>query len=251
MKRSCDQGSMMDEMLSGSLPRYKGIKQMILARIRSGEWPADYRIPSESQLMATYGVSKMTADRALCELAREGKLTRIPRVGSFVASMKRFPIAFEMPDIANVIRLRGNVYSARIIHLSQKPVSSELADEFGLSPGSAVYHSIVVHNDDGVPVQLEDRVVLPAAAPDYLAQNFVANTPHAYLAQEMRMSELACSVQAVAPRPWECALLKLLPAEPCLSISERVLLNGAIMSVARYVCPSSRYRMKGSAKYLD
>ncbi|WP_183079458.1 UTRA domain-containing protein [Rhizobium sp. WW_1] len=238
-------------MLSDTLPRYKNIKRMILARIRSGEWPPDHRIPSENQLMATYGVSKMTAERALCELAREGELVRFPRIGSFVARTRRCQISLEFTELADVIRTRGNVYSARIVHLAQVPVPLAFADELGLGLGSTVYHSIVVHNEDGVPVQLEDRFVLPAVAPGYLTQDFSAQTPHACLLREICTPDTTYSVQAVVPQPWERTLLALLPAEPCLSIEQRILMDSAVMSVARYVFSSSRHRMRGSADYRN
>jgi GntR family histidine utilization transcriptional repressor len=65
-----------------STPLYAGVKQVILDRIQSGEWPPKYRVPSENELVVELGVSKMTANRALRELANEGELVRIQGVGS-------------------------------------------------------------------------------------------------------------------------------------------------------------------------
>jgi GntR family histidine utilization transcriptional repressor len=88
-------------------PLYAGVKQMILDRIHSGEWPPKYRVPSENELVAELGVSKMTANRALRELASEGELVRIQGVGSFVAERKGYSALFEVRNIAEEIAERG------------------------------------------------------------------------------------------------------------------------------------------------
>src|SRR3546814_8070202 len=69
----------------------------------------------------------------------------------------------------------------------------------GLLRGYAVFHSLIVHREDGQPVQLEDRWVNPAAAPDYLSQDFTAITPHQYLQATAPLSEAEHVVMAAMP----------------------------------------------------
>jgi GntR family histidine utilization transcriptional repressor len=40
-----------------------------------------------------------------------------------------------------------------------------------------VFHSVMVHLENGVPIQYEDRYVNPQAAPDYLATDFTRPRP--------------------------------------------------------------------------
>ena len=42
----------------------------------------------------------------------------------------------------------------------------------GLAPGAPVFHTLIVHLENGVPLQCEDRYVNPACAPDYLSVDF-------------------------------------------------------------------------------
>ncbi len=65
--------------------RYQTVKQHILDRIGSGDWPPGARIPSENELVAELGISRMTINRAVRELAQEGRVVRLGGVGSFVA----------------------------------------------------------------------------------------------------------------------------------------------------------------------
>ena len=63
---------------------YKRIRADIEKRILTGEWPPGHRIPFEHELMARYGCSRMTVNKALSELAQADLIERRRRAGSFV-----------------------------------------------------------------------------------------------------------------------------------------------------------------------
>ncbi|MDR7141975.1 histidine utilization repressor [Rhizobium sp. BE258] len=242
MKRA---GEMKRELAENdATPLYAGVKQIILDRIHSGEWPPKYRVPSENELVVELGVSKMTANRALRELASEGELVRIQGVGSFVAERKGVSALFEVRNIAEEIAERGHAHEAAVIVLAQETASPEMADALGLEIGSAVFHSLVVHSENGVPVQIEDRHVHPDAAPDYLTQDFRSKTPNAYLSEVAPLTGSEHIVEAVMPQPWECKLLTILKSEPCLTIRRRTWSSRGVVSVARLIYPGHRYRLE-------
>ncbi|MDR6665218.1 histidine utilization repressor [Rhizobium sp. 1399] len=242
MKRSSEMKRELAENDGG--PLYAGVKQVILDRIRSGEWPPRHRVPSENELVVELGVSKMTANRALRELANEGELLRIQGVGSFVAERKGYSALFEVRNIADEIAERGHVHEATVIVLAEEPASPEVADALELEIGAPVFHSLIVHNENGVPVQIEDRFVNPGAVPDYLAQDFSTLTPNAYLTAAAPLSASEHIVEAVVPRAWECKLLTILQNEPCLAIRRRTWSARQVVSTARLVYPGHRYRLE-------
>ncbi|WP_425551616.1 GntR family transcriptional regulator, partial [Achromobacter dolens] len=84
-------------------PLYAQLKQMIAQQIRSGAWPAHYRVPSESELVQELGYSRMTINRALRELTAEGLLVRMQGVGTFVAQPKTRSALFAVNNIADEI----------------------------------------------------------------------------------------------------------------------------------------------------
>jgi GntR family transcriptional regulator, histidine utilization repressor len=242
MKRSNEMKRELAE--NDSAPLYAGVKQVILDRIRSGEWPPRHRVPSENELVVELGVSKMTANRALRELANEGELLRIQGVGSFVAERKGYSALFEVRNIADEIAERGHAHEATVIVLAEETASPEVADALELEIGAPVFHSLIVHNENGVPVQIEDRFVNPAAVPDYLAQDFSSLTPNAYLTAAAPLSGSEHIVEAVVPRAWECKLLTILQSEPCLAIRRRTWSASQVVSTARLVYPGHRYRLE-------
>ncbi|MGO7633581.1 histidine utilization repressor [Rhizobium leguminosarum] len=227
-----------------STPLYAGVKQVILDRIQSGEWPPKYRVPSENELVVELGVSKMTANRALRELANEGELIRIQGVGSFVAERKGYSALFEVRNIAEEITERGHVHEAAVVVLAQETASPEVADALELPIGAAVFHSLIVHSENGVPVQIEDRFVHPEAAPEYLAQDFSTLTPNAYLTAAAPLSGSEHVVEAAMPQAWECKLLTIMKTEPCLTIRRRTWSAKQVVSTARLVYPGHRYRLE-------
>jgi len=242
MKRS---GEMKRELAENdSTPLYAGVKQVILDRIQSGEWPPKYRVPSENELVVELGVSKMTANRALRELANEGELVRIQGVGSFVAERKGYSALFEVRNIAEEIAERGHVHEASVIVLARETASPEIGDALELPIGAAVFHSLIVHSENGVPVQIEDRFVHPEAAPEYLDQDFTTLTPNAYLTAAAPLSGSEHVVEAAMPQAWECKLLTILKTEPCLTIRRRTWSAKQVVSTARLVYPGHRYRLE-------
>lgn len=225
-------------------PLYQRIKDHILERIGSGDWPAGHRIPSENQLVDEFGISRMTVNRAIRELASEGYLSRLTGVGTFVREMPRQTSMIEIMNIADEISARGHEHSCTVVSLREVTAQAGLADRFQREPGAALYHIVAVHREDGVPVQLEERYVSPLLAPDFLAQDFSRRTPTAYLLSLAAVEQLEHVVRAVLPTPAQQELLDVPADEPCLVVERRSWSYGAVATVATLTYPSSRYELK-------
>src|ERR1700749_1803909 len=117
-------------------PLYLQVKRHILDNIGSGKWGAATRVPSENDLVRSFGVSRMTANRALKELSDEGILVRIAGVGSFVADRHARAHPLEIRGIDQEIRERGHVHRAEIVSLERVRAGAELAADFGVAPRS-------------------------------------------------------------------------------------------------------------------
>ena len=81
------------------LPAYEQDKVFIRAHIRAGSWKPRHPVPSEAALMAQFGISRMTVNRALRELAAEGLVTRIQGSGTRVAELHRISSRLMIRDI--------------------------------------------------------------------------------------------------------------------------------------------------------
>ena len=143
--------------LQSAAARYLQVKHFILEQIAGGSLPAGARVPSENQLTRTLAVSRMTANRALRELASDGVLVRVAGVGTFVAEQRVHAHPLEVRNIADEIRARGHEHRVRVLALESVSATRELAERCGVKPGAALDHSLLTHLEDGIPLQVEER----------------------------------------------------------------------------------------------
>lgn len=224
---------------------YARIKRHVVSQIEKGRWGVASRVPSENQLAAEFGVSRMTARRALLELMQEGWLVRSQGVGTFVADRKPALSMLEVRNIAEEIAERGHRYANRVLKLEEVAATEAIAMYLGLHAGSKVFHSVIVHIDNDVPVQLEDRYTNPEVAPRYLEHDFSRETPNAYLSRLAPIESVEHVIEAVLPAGRVARWLQIAPTEPCLQINRRTWSAGRAVTYARLIHPGSRYRLGG------
>jgi GntR family histidine utilization transcriptional repressor len=228
--------------------RYLQVKQFVLAQIATGALAPGARVPSENELTRSLTVSRMTANRALRELAAEGVLLRVAGVGTFVAEQRVHAHPLEVRNIADEIRARGHDYRVKVITLAQVSASRELAERCGVKAGSALDYSLLTHFADGAPLQVEERYVNPQVAPGYLRCDFTRTTPHEFLVRVAPLQRAEHTVRALLPERRIRRLLRLEADEACLLILRRTFSNGRIASVADLYHPGSRYELAATCQ---
>ena len=232
-------------------PLYRQVKDYIIGRIVSGAWPPEARVPSENALTGELGVSRMTVHRALRELTAEGWLTRTQGAGTFVAEQTPQSALLEIRNIREEIAERGHRHRCQVVKLAREKASREVAHALELKPGGGVYHSVLLHFEDGLPVQVEDRHVNPAFAPGYIDQDFTRITSFEVLNDIGPMDRAEHVIEAMLPDRALARLLQVTEAEPCLLLTRRTWGRGLVVSRARFIYPGSRYRLAGERDYLD
>lgn len=65
-------------------PPYEQVGEILKARIESGQYPKDERIPTESELMTEFQIGRSTARRAVGWLRDLGLVETVPTRGTFV-----------------------------------------------------------------------------------------------------------------------------------------------------------------------
>jgi GntR family histidine utilization transcriptional repressor len=232
-------------MAAPAVPAYEQVKAFIRGRISSGQWKPGDPVPSEAALMQQFGISRMTVNRGLRELAGEGLVTRVQGSGTRVAQLHRISSRLTIRDIHEEVAERGHVHGTRVLLVAKEKASAAMAQSLGLKTGGAVFHSLLVHLENGVAIQYEDRYVNPAAAPDYLKTDFTQVSPTLHLLQHAPLTEASYSIEACLPTAEEAKQLGIRRSEPCLAMMRRTVSGGHVASVARLVYPGSRYSFAG------
>jgi GntR family transcriptional regulator, histidine utilization repressor len=228
--------------------RYLQVKDFILERIAGGTLRAGERVPSENELTRTLTVSRMTANRALRELAADGVLVRVAGVGTFVAEQRVHAHPLEVRNIADEIRARGHEYRVKVLALDSLSASRELAERCGVKMGAQLDYSLLTHFADAAPLQVEERYVNPQVAPGYLRNDFSRTTPHEFLIRVAPLQRAEHIVRALVPERRIRRLLRLEAGEACLLIMRRTFSHGRVASVADLYHPGSRYELAASCQ---
>jgi GntR family histidine utilization transcriptional repressor len=203
-------------------------------------------MPSEAELVARFAVSRMTVNRALRELQTEGLVTRTQGVGTFAAPLHRVSSTLTIRDLHEEIEARGHRHEAVVQVQTRERASAALAAQLGLASGAAVFRTLIVHHENGVPLQCEDRYVNPACAPDYLTQDFTRTTPTHYLFEVTALWRAQYSIESARATAQEARLLGIGAEEPCLVVTRRTFSRDAVITLARLVHPGTRYVLEGS-----
>lgn len=227
---------------------YARVKEYLKQGLASGRWPPGALMPSEAELVNRFSVSRMTVTRALRELQSEGLVTRVQGLGTYAANLLRVSSTLTIRDLHEEILERGHRHHAEVHLAREETASAPVAAQLGLERGSRVFHTLIVHFENGLPLQCEDRHVNPACAPDYLQTDFTQITPTHYLLQVAPLWEAQYAIEAGAPTAREARLLGIAVEDPCLIIVRRTTNRGVPITSARLVHPGSRYRIEGQFK---
>jgi GntR family histidine utilization transcriptional repressor len=228
-----------------SKPRYQELKDFIIEQISSGELQPSDRVPSENELVESKSVSRMTANRALRELNDEGYVERVAGRGTFVSDFRSRSDLVEVQNIADEIAKRGGTHSCVVLRQSSQHARGEIAKALHVKQGTDVFHLLLVHSENKLPIQVEDRYVLASFAPDCLQQDFKAMTPSAYLTGVAPLQEAEQAVRANVPNLAIRQHLEMAEDEACLIVIRRTWSQGRPVTFARLHHPGTRYELTG------
>ncbi|MEW7848202.1 histidine utilization repressor [Massilia aurea] len=227
-------------------PIFRQIKEYLVGEIAAGRWKEGDLVPSEQALVRLFGVSRMTVNRAVRELTTEQILVRRQGSGTYVAPQKYQATLVEIRNIADEIRERGKQHTSRVLVLEAQAADDMLAAEFALEAGGTLYHSLIVHFENDVPIQLEARWVNPACAPAYLEQDFSSITPNEHLMASAPLQGATYTIEALPASGDTAGRLGIAPGAPCLVLHRRTTSAGRIASVATMWHPGHLARFTGS-----
>ena len=140
------------------------IEDWLAGQIAAGALVPGDRLPTEQDLAAWFGVSRMTLRHALAELARRGLVTRTVgrRGGTFVAAPKLEQDLTTLAGFSEQLRRHGMVAGARVLSARERQAGPAAAAALGTAEDDPVYEVRRIRLADGRPIALE-RSLFPAA----------------------------------------------------------------------------------------
>ena len=210
------------------------IRAGIEARILSGEWPPGHSISPETDLVAEYGCSRMTVNKAMAALAAEGLVVRNRRAGTTVARPRIHSAVLHIPDISAEVEARGAVYGYLALTDELRPPCCVHLGSKGHHLGRSRFVRSV-HQSDGTPMLLEDRHIFLDAVPDAAQADFSAEPAGPWLLAHVPWTEAEHRIAAIAADTSVARSLKISGGSPCLLVERRTWRGTATVTIVRQV----------------
>lgn len=141
--------------------------------------------PSETELAARYGVSRMTSRAAVLVLRQEGLLYVVRGRGVYVARRKLdlhgTPARLGFTEMA---RQHGLTPSSRLLRFDRGAADSALAGQLGLTPGDPVFFVERLRYADAAPMCHQLTAVPVAVCPSLFRRNLAADSLYRILVED-------------------------------------------------------------------
>lgn len=239
-----DEAETMSKRSQGST-HHERILVEVKGRILSREWQPGFRLPFETDLAQIHGVSRMTMNKVLTQLTREGFLVRQRKLGTFVATPRVQSAVMEIHDIEAEVRALGLDYAFSLDQREVRLPTSVERDEarMDLEASSDVLFVRGIHFGGGEPFCLEARIINLEAAPQALEQSFAQEGPGKWLLKQIPWTSAEHRIQAINALGSVAKLLHLKGGEACLEISRRTEITGTWVTVSHQIYPGTKHQL--------
>jgi GntR family transcriptional regulator, histidine utilization repressor len=226
--------------------RHARITEEVRQNILRGDWEPGRQLPKETDLAESYGVSRMTMNKALTQLSKEGFLVRRKRSGTFVAQPRGQSAVMEINDIAQeVAALRLNhewkLFGAQLRLLNED--ERRLLDMSDDAKGRRLLFVSGLHLAKGEPFCLETRTIDAAVVPAALKEDFSATVPGQWLLKSMPFSTANHRIRAVNAVGRDARLLGLPAGAACLEVLRKTRLEQSWVTHVRLLYPGEAHQL--------
>ena len=159
---------------SSPTPLYEQIKEILRARVLDGTYKPHEQMPSESEMMTAFSVSRITVRQALSDLQNEGLVFRIHGKGTFVAKPKAFQDLGKLQGFGEAMRQMGYETFARVVSMRTVLPSAQVQERLQLTKRAKVTELQRLRFLNREPISL-DITYLPVAIGARLAKEDLAS----------------------------------------------------------------------------
>ncbi len=233
-------------------PIYLQLEDLLRQQIETGQLNPGDRMPSEMELAAMYGISRMTARRATDSLVTDGLLLRQPGKGTFVANPKvPFP-GVTISSFSHSMRVLGLSVTSRVLDLELIPAVPQVAHELHLSPDQPVVFLRRLRLINHEPMALMSSY-MHGSFYEALQNADLSNRPITQIMEEASGVKPAFSrdhIEASLAHSEEAELLAIRKGAPVLLLRGVIYeANGTPVRFSKVVYRADRFRLSLSAEY--
>ena len=215
-------------------------------KIVDGSWPPGHQLPKETELATQYGVSRMTMNKVLTQLAQEGYVIRRKRTGTVVAQPRAQSAVLAINNIQDEVAALSRRYHWRLLSAETRPRSAQDQRQLDLDAEEGTCDTLFLQglhysNDD--PFCLESRAINLGVVPDAAGMDFDHDVPGSWLLQTMPWTNARHHVRAVNVAGRDATLLQLPVGAACLEILRKTQIEGEWVTYVRLLYPGEAHQL--------
>lgn len=152
-----------------SVPMHTQIREIVRRRVLDGTYAPHSQMPSESQMMEAFSVSRITIRQALGDLQKEGLIFKVPGKGSFVAKPKAFQSLSRLQGFGEAMGPSGYETFSQVLSTRQVAATEVVARRLQIGLGTPVYEIQRLRYLNREPISV-DQSYFPLSIGERLAQ---------------------------------------------------------------------------------
>jgi GntR family transcriptional regulator len=231
---------------SDGAPLYRRVKEALASQIHDGTLAPGAQLPSERLLCERFGVSRVTARRALTALVADGLVVSSPGRGWYVSDGPLSEPPNMLLSFTAMARARGFEPTAKVLRADVRPATLDEAETLQVAPGAEVLDLERIRLLDGVPVAVHRSLVPVSLCPAVTSTDFSTASLYEALARDGKVARIAeCTMEALAAGSEFGPPLDLDPTDPVL-VSRQVTLDvrGRPLELSTIAYRGDRYRFR-------
>lgn len=218
-------------------PLYEQVRRSILAEIESGRLTEGSFLPSETELCAGHGVSRITLRRAIGDLCADGRLVRQQGRGTLVAPRKVRQTLVSLSGFSETMDGLGRTSSHRVLEREDKPDDPGIATRLGTSVPIRFLRLLEV---DGRPMTLETLWFDQGRFPDAVAHVAAGGSFFAALRDTAGVQPASAErqIDVEFPSKPERQVFDMTASQPVYRIGKIIFgVDGGVLGVSELVTP--------------
>ncbi|MHB0989732.1 MAG: GntR family transcriptional regulator [Burkholderiales bacterium] len=156
------------------VPLYTQIREILRARIFDGTYQAHEQMPSESELMRAFEVSRITVRQALGDLQKQGLIFKIHGKGTYVSQPKAFQNLGRLQGFGEAMSSMGYETFSKVVNFQIVTADKTVAKKLHLAENEMVAEIRRVRYLNRAPISL-DVSYLPQAVGERLIKEDLTN----------------------------------------------------------------------------
>lgn len=236
----------MQKTMSRAQPKYQIVRNALQHRIETGVLRVGDQLPSEEAIALEFDCSRLTAHRAVRELAADGLVERRRRAGTRVLPRERGGVLIRIPLVREEIEALGGVYRYELIDRRILRAPGNVAAALGLDGRHKLLNLRCRHWADRSVWQYEDRWINPDAAPAALEQDFAAVSPNQWLLRMVPYSDVDHEITAISADAAQADWLGVPEGAPLLRTRRVTSLHGAGVTLVTLLHPGHSYVLRSA-----